>query len=68
MMIAEHSIAFTVVLNEEERGALLQLLEESLMETHAEKRRTEAPGYHEQLVHQEAMIRMLIDKVRRLQP
>ncbi len=67
-MTAEHPVEFTLALNEEERAELLRLLEESLVETHAEKRRTEAPGYQERLERQEAIIRSMTEKVRRLRP
>jgi hypothetical protein len=57
-----------LILNEREWSELLDLLEESLVDTHAEKRRTESPEYHERLDRQEAIIRNLIEKVRRFRP
>ncbi len=65
-MTTGQPIEFTLLLTEEERAELLQLLEQSLVETHAEKRRTEAPGYREQVSHKEVVIRTLLDKVRQL--
>ena len=65
-MTAEQPAEYTLALNEEERVELLRLLEESLVDTHVEKRRTEAPGYRDLIIHQEALIRALTEKVRRL--
>jgi len=36
-----------------------------LIETHAERRRTEAPDYQEEVSHEETLIKALVDKVRR---
>ncbi len=55
---------FTLGLTEEERASLLMLLEETLRETHAEARRTEAPAYQEQVHRQERLLRGLIAKLR----
>ena len=65
-MTVAYPAVYTLALKEEERIELLRLLEESLVETHMEKRRTEAPGYREDLLHQEALIRTLTEKVRGL--
>lgn len=59
---------FTLALKEEERAELLRLLEGSLVETHAERRRTESPSYQEEIGHEEALLRTLAEKVRRLRP
>jgi hypothetical protein len=67
-MITEHAAQFTLALDEEERAVLRSLLRESLVDTHAEKRRTEAPGYRDRVQHQEAIIRCLIDKVTTCAP
>ena len=67
-MNAEHPVEFTLALTDEERAELLSLLEESLVDTHAEKRRTEAPAYRERIQRQEAVIRSMTEKVRRLRP
>jgi hypothetical protein len=61
-------IQFTLALDDKERAELLLLLEESLVDTHAEKRRTDAPAYRERIQQQEAIIRRLAEKVRRLRP
>jgi len=55
---------YTLRLTEEERGELLQLLEQATRDLHEEARRTENPSYQEQVHQQEARIRALIDKVR----
>ncbi len=65
-MTTEHPVKYTLALNEEERAELLRLLEGSLVDVHAERRRTEAPGYQEQIHRQESIIRTLTEKVRRL--
>lgn len=57
---------YTLTLTEEERKELLQLLEMSLVNTHAEVRRTEAPAYHREVAHEETVIRGLVEKVRHL--
>jgi len=57
---------FVLTLTAEEQEQLLCLLEESLREIHAEKRRTEAPAYQEKIQLQESLIRTLTEKVRRL--
>jgi len=48
----------------EERSALLELLEETLRDTHVEARRTENMEFRQQLRHQEALLRSLIEKLR----
>jgi hypothetical protein len=58
-------VDFTLTLTEEERMQLLSLLEQTLRDTHVEARRTEAPRYQEEIHHQEAALRRLIDKLRR---
>jgi len=58
--------AHVLPLNEEEKVALGQLLEQALAEMHAEKRRTESRSYREELQHQEALFHGLAEKVRQL--
>jgi hypothetical protein len=55
---------YTVTLTAEELGELQKLLEQALEETHLERRRTEAPAYHANIVHEESVIRGLVEKVR----
>jgi len=57
----EYQVSFT----EEERAELLRILEASLLETHAERRRTESPAYQEEVGHEESLLKTLVDKVRR---
>jgi hypothetical protein len=52
-------------LDQEERTLLMTLLERTLRETHSEARRTDALELQDQLHHEEACLRALIDKVRR---
>jgi len=57
---------YVLTLNEEERAELTRLLEQALIDVHAESRRTEAPAYQQQVHHQEAVIRALTEKARQL--
>jgi hypothetical protein len=65
-MATQQLTGHTIDLSEEERTALLRLLQEALSEMQAEKRRTEAPYYRDLLVREEARIRGVIEKVRQL--
>jgi hypothetical protein len=56
---------FHLVLNEQERGELLRLLEQALGDTRVEVHRTHAPGYREEVQREEEVIRGLLDKLRR---
>jgi hypothetical protein len=67
-MATECAVEYRLALNSEERAVLSSILEESLMEIHAEKRRTEAPRYRDQMQHQEAVVRGILDKASRLRP
>ena len=57
-MTAEQ-VQYTLALTQEERVELRQLLQECLSDTHVEKRRTEAPGYRDQILRRETLIRTL---------
>jgi hypothetical protein len=57
---------FSLTLTDEERAELLRLLENSVVETHVESRRTESPEYQKEIHHEEAVLRSLLAKVRRL--
>lgn len=65
-MATEHPGEYTLVLTAEERAVLSSILEESLTEIHAEKRRTEAPRYRDRIQHQEAVIRGIMEKTSQL--
>jgi hypothetical protein len=57
---------YTLTLSEEERSELLRILESSLVETHAERRRTESPSYQGAVEREESLLRNLTEKVRKL--
>ena len=61
-----NSSEYQLSMNDEERTELLRLLDDSVVEIHAELRRTEAPEYHDQLRDKETMLRALTEKVRKL--
>ena len=65
-MTAQPISKYTLGITEEERAELLRLLEGSLVETHAEKRRTESPSYQDQVGREESLLRTLTEKVRKL--
>jgi hypothetical protein len=65
-MTAQQMNKFTLNITEEERAELLRILEGSLVETHAEKRRTESPSYQDQVGREESLLRALTEKVRKL--
>ena len=46
----------------------LSLLEQWVVETHAERRRTESPAYQEEVRREEAVLQGLLHKVRQLHP
>lgn len=54
----------TFALTEEERRELLRVLEGCLVETRIEKRRTDTPAYHDEVAHEEKLLRGLLEKVR----
>jgi len=57
---------YTLSLTEVERAELLKVLEEAFTETRVELRRTEAPEYHDEVAHEESVLRGLVNKVRQL--
>jgi hypothetical protein len=65
-MSVQSSATYTLAINDEERQELLRILEQYLIDTHAERRRTEGPAYHEQIVHEENLVKALTEKVRLL--
>ena len=46
----------------------MTLLERALGETRVEVHRTHTPGFRDQVLHQEAVIRRLLEKLQRLRP
>jgi hypothetical protein len=65
-MAAQPAGNFNLSINDEERQELLRILEQYLVDTHVERRRTEQPRYHDQVVHEEGVVRSLTEKVRQL--
>jgi nicotinamide riboside kinase len=59
------SSPLTITLNEEERTQLVNFLEQALRDKRVEIHRTEASNYRERLSRQEAVLRGLLDKLRR---
>jgi len=57
--------SYNLNLSKEERTELLRLLEKTLVDTHAERRRTEAPRYQVEVAQEESMLRSLVEKVRK---
>jgi hypothetical protein len=55
----------TLVLNQDERGELLQLLEQALGDIRVEVHRTHTPDYRARLLQREGLLRTLIEKFRR---
>lgn len=58
----------TLTLTQEERNSLLDLLKQALGEARIEVHRTHTPAFREQVLHQESLIRDLVDKLDRLRP
>jgi len=56
---------FTLTLSEQERVDLLNYLEQGLRDVLVEVHRTEAPEYREYVQRKEAVLRSVIDKLRR---
>jgi len=57
--------AFTLALTEEERTQLSSLLEQALRDTSIEAHRTDALDYKGWVERREAVLRNLVDKLRR---
>ena len=65
-MAVQSGAEYHLTMNDEERTELLRLLDDSVVEIHAEIRRTDAQEYHDELKRKETMIRALTAKVRSL--
>ena len=65
-MTAEHPVQYTLARSEERGLNCCALWKACFVDTHAGRPRTEAPGYRDQILHQEALIRALTEKARRL--
>ena len=57
-----------LTIDEEERAQLVRLLDQTLGETRVEAHHTHTPAFRDQVLHQEAVIRRLLEKVNRLVP
>ena len=57
---------FTLTLTTEERDELLRLVEQAFGDTRVEAHRTHTPGYREQVLHEETVLKGLIEKLRQL--
>jgi hypothetical protein len=62
-MTTDHATT-SLTLSEAERALLEELLNQEVIDTHVERRRTEAPVAHDQVARREEMLRVLLGKVR----
>jgi hypothetical protein len=67
-MATQQSRIYNLALDEEEREELLQVLEQCVTETRDEKRHTDSTQYRDRVAGEEARLRTLLEKVRRLAP
>jgi hypothetical protein len=67
-MTPQNPTAIHVTLDQEEWTVLSQILEQALTDIHVERRRTEDPTYHEEIVHREGVLRALLERVRQAHP
>jgi hypothetical protein len=65
--VSPQNAGLTLALTEEERQELVTLLEQALSDTRVAVHRTHTPGYREDVIHQEKVLRALLEKVRGLQ-
>jgi hypothetical protein len=56
---------FTVTVSEEERTELVRLLDQTMRDTRVEAHHTHTPGYREDVLRQEGLLRGLIAKFSR---
>jgi hypothetical protein len=63
-MKEEAMAEFTLTLNEDERAELALILEQSLKETRVEVHRTHTPGFRENVLREETILRSLLQRVR----
>src|SRR4051812_12687615 len=54
----------TFALTQEERATLLRLLQQALGDTRVEAHHTHTPGYREEVLREETVIRGLLEKIR----
>jgi hypothetical protein len=65
---ATNPLEFHLTIDGDERAELINLLERALGETRVEVHRTHTPSFREQVLGEEAVIRRLLEKLRRLGP
>jgi hypothetical protein len=65
-MAVESPVNQTLVMTEEECAELRRILEQYLVDTHVERRRTDNHAYHERVVQEERVVKSLTEKVRLL--
>jgi hypothetical protein len=58
---------FNLKVSAEERAELLRLLQRELGDTRVEVHRTHTPAYRDQVLHQENLVRALLEKLQKLQ-
>ena len=64
--MAQANSTYTLLLSNEERSELLRVLENIVIETHMENRRTDNLEYRAELRHEESILKSLLAKVRQL--
>lgn len=57
-----------LAIDAEERAELVTLLKRELGETRVEAHRTHTPDFRERVIHQEAVLRRLLEKLNGLRP
>jgi hypothetical protein len=63
-MTTTRTAPFTLILTEEERTELLDVLEQAVVDAHAEKHRAADPEDSRGFFQRERLLRVLLDKVR----
>jgi hypothetical protein len=57
-----------LAIDAEEQAELMSLVERELGETRVEARRTHNPNFRDEVLHHEAVLRRLLEKLNRLRP
>jgi hypothetical protein len=66
MTPATTTTVFQLPLTTGERAVLLRMLQAEVQDTRVERRRTEDPDYHDEVVRYETVLEGLLEKVRQL--
>jgi hypothetical protein len=56
--------AFTLTLDDQEKAYLANLVDSDLRETRVEMRHTRTPGFHDELIIREKLVRGLLEKLQ----